>query len=80
MTLAIKPLGDNLKKARKKRFPADKLRDFALRIGVSPTTYVKMEKGALSVSLDKYYKAAELFGLTDGFSRLFEQEQSLFDE
>lgn len=73
-------LGDNLTSARKKFFPGDTQTEFALRIGVSKGTYVKMERGELSVSLDKYYRAAELMGLESTFGTLFTFESSLLDD
>jgi transcriptional regulator with XRE-family HTH domain len=73
-------LGFNLRNARKKRFPGDNLQAFALRIGVSRATLQKMEKGDLTVSLGKYFVAAQILGLTATFHQLLKQEQSLFDE
>lgn len=76
----LEALGQNLRLARKKRFPKDDMRAFALRVGISRATLQKMEKGDLSVSLKHYYQAAILLGLTAGFARLFELETSLFDD
>ena len=73
-------LGTHLRQARKQRFPVDGLNAFALRVGVSRATLQKMEKGDLSVTLGKYYWAAEVLGLTDGFYQLLKPEQSLFDD
>ena len=53
---------------------------FALRIGVSRSTLQKMEKGDLSVSTGRYYRAAEILDLEDTFSRLLTLEESLFDD
>lgn len=72
-------LGENLRRARKRRFPQDDLAGFALRIGVSRSTLQKMEKGDLSVGIGKYYRAAETLRLTDTFSELLHLEESLFD-
>lgn len=72
-------LGVRLTIARKRGYPKDTQSDFALRIGVSRATYTKMEKGDLSVGLDKYYKAAQLLELTDGFEELFVTKQSILD-
>lgn len=77
-SLAI--LGDNLRSARKKRFPKDDMRAFALRIGVARATLQKMEKGDLNVSLAKYYMAAEVLDLTHTFDQLLKREESLFDD
>lgn len=77
-TLAV--LGHNLRLARKKRFPTDNLNTFATRIGVARATLQKMEKGDLSVSMDKYVKAAEVLSLQGTFNALFREEPSLFDE
>lgn len=73
-------LGQNLKFARKQRFPQDDLQAFSVRIGVARATLQKMEKGDLSVSLEKYYQAAEVLELTGGFTQLFALEVSLFDD
>jgi transcriptional regulator with XRE-family HTH domain len=73
-------LGQHLKNARKKHFPLDDLQAFSLRIGVARATLQKMEKGDLSVSLAKYYQAAEVLGLEKGFEQLFVLEESLFDD
>ena len=73
-------LGQNLKAARRKHFPQDDLQAFALRIGVARATLQKMEKGDLSVSFSKYYQAAEVLGLAQGFEQLFVIEESLFDD
>ena len=73
-------LGDNLRTARKRAFPQDDLQAFALRIGVSRATLQRMEKGDLSVSLGRYYHAAEVLGLTAAFLTLLEPRKSLFDD
>ena len=73
-------LGNRLKAARKQRFPGDDLAAFSLRIGVSRATLQKMEKGDLSVSIGRYYQAAERLGLADGFDALFTQPDSMFDD
>ena len=76
----LKLLGKNLYVARKKYFPRDTLADFALRIGVSRATLQKMERGELSVTLDKYYSAAKVLNLTHTFDELLKTEESLFDD
>ena len=76
----IESIGTNLRVARKKRFPHDDMRAFSLRLGVSRATLQKMEKGDLSVSMDKYYRAAELLGCGDAFAALFALPESLFDD
>lgn len=73
-------LGQKLRLARKQYFPGDDLEAFALRIEVARATLQKMEKGDLSVSLSKYYQAAEILGLEKGFNQLFDIEESLFDD
>lgn len=73
-------LGAHLRQARKQRFPGDGLSAFALRLGVSRATLQKMEKGDLSVTMGRYYRAAEVLGLSDGFDQLLKPEQSLFDD
>jgi transcriptional regulator with XRE-family HTH domain len=77
---ALPTLGQNLRIARKRHFPGDDMAVFALRIGVSRATLQKMEKGELPVSLGKYYRAAEVLGLTQTFSGLLQAEESLFDD
>ena len=76
----LSTLGSNLRQARKQRFPGDDLRAFALRIGVSRATLQRMEKGELSVSLGKYYRAAEVLGLDQSFEALLKPQESLFDD
>lgn len=73
-------LGQNLRAARKKRFPKDDMKAFALRLGVSRATLQKMEKGDVSVSLKYYYLAAKLLSAEEGFDQLFVMNASLFDE
>ena len=73
-------LGENLRHARKRRFPKHGLAEFALRIGVSRSTLQKMEKGDLSVSMGRYHRAAEILGLEETFSGLLTFEESLFDD
>ena len=73
-------LGNNLRQARKQRFPNDDLRAFALRIGVSRATLQRMEKGELSVTLGKYYRAAQLLDLSQPFEALLKPQESLFDD
>lgn len=73
-------LGNNLRQSRKQRFPGDDLRAFALRIGVARATLQRMEKGDLSVSLGKYYRAAEVLGLDKSFEDLLKPQESLFDD
>ena len=38
------------------------------------------EKGDLSVSMDKYYLAAQVLDLTEAFSLLLKSKESLFDD
>ena len=73
-------LGKNLRQARKQRFPNDDLSAFALRIGVSRATLQRMEKGELSVTLGKYFRAAEVLGLEQFFDALLKPPESLFDD
>ncbi|MGB1109207.1 MAG: helix-turn-helix domain-containing protein [Gammaproteobacteria bacterium] len=77
----IKEIGVQLRAARKRRFPKDDLSAFALRIGVSRATLQKMEKGDLSVGIGKYFAAAQVLGLENGFRKLFESPAvDLFDD
>ena len=81
MTASYLPaIGQNLRKARKQRFPKESLDTFALRIGVSRAMLQKMEKGDLSVTLGRYYAAARLLGLTAPFDVLLEPPTSLFND
>ena len=80
MTRRLLSLGERLSKARKRFYPNDTQQIFAVRIGVSKATYSKMEKGDLSVSMDKYFEAAALLGLQEGFDQLFKVEKSLLDD
>ena len=80
MTNYLTALGENLRRARKRRFPNDDLAAFALRIAVSRSTLQKMEKGDLSVTTGKYYRAAEVLGFEDTFGGLLQVEESLFDD
>lgn len=73
-------LGQNLRLARKKKFPRDNMNAFSLRIGISRATYQKMEKGDLSVSLKYYFQTAKLLGVENDFSQLFQLKGSLFDD
>ena len=71
-------MGAQLAAARKKRFPNDDLETFARRLRVARSTYQRMEKGDLSVSMARYYKAAVLLELEAPFEQLFnlpEQEE-----
>jgi transcriptional regulator with XRE-family HTH domain len=77
---SLESLGKNLRSARRQLFPNDTLDDFALRIGVSRATLQRMEKGDLSVSLEKYYRAAEVLGLAAPFLTLLSPPKSLFDD
>lgn len=76
----IPSLGQNLRTARKKGFPKDDMKAFALRLGVSRATLQKMEKGDVSVSLKYYYQAAKLLSVEEGFKQLFVIKASLFDD
>ncbi len=78
--MKLSRLGQNLKDARRRLYPADNMADFALRIGVSRATLQKMEQGDLSVSLGKYYQAGKLLGLEQGFEQLLLAPRSLFDD
>ncbi|WP_370978732.1 helix-turn-helix transcriptional regulator [Agaribacterium sp. ZY112] len=71
-------LGNKLRKARKSVFPKDDMYAFAVRLGVSRATLQKMEKGDLSVSLEKYYRAAQLLGVESSFDGLFDMEEDFF--
>ena len=76
----LQGLGSNLRRARKRCYPGDDLASFALRVGVSRSTLQKMEQGDLSVSIGRYWRAAEILDLTETFAALFVTEESLFDD
>ena len=76
----LSELGQNLRLARKKKFPRDNMKTFSLRVGISRATYQKMEKGDLSVSLKYYFQAAKLLGVENDFTQLFLLKESLFDD
>ena len=78
--MKLPQLGQNLRDARKRRFPADTLATFAIRIGVSRATLQKMEQGELSVSMEKYYRAGKLLGLEREFEQLLRLPRSMFDD
>lgn len=79
--LYLKELGAKLRALRKAAYPNDTQATFAFRIQVGTGTYVKMEKGDLSVSLSAYYRAAALLDTTSGFADLFSPPKaSLLDE
>ncbi len=78
--MKLSQLGSNLKDSRKRRFPADNLATFAIRIGVSRATLQKMEQGDLSVATEKYYQAAKLLGMEQQFEGLLQMPRSLFDD
>lgn len=80
MAMKLAQLGQNLRDARKRRFPSDKLETFAVRIGVSRATLQKMEQGELSVSMEKYYRAAKLLDLDRNFEQLLRLPRSMFDD
>ena len=73
-------IGEKLRKLRKKHYPSDDQKTFAFRIGVGKGTYVKMERGDLSVSMASYVHAAKLLNVSDGFQGLFVEETDLFQE
>ncbi len=78
--MKIETLGKQLRAARKRHYPKDTLEAFAVRIEVGRATLQKMEQGDLSVTLQKYYQAAEVLGMTSNLERLFFEEKSLFDD
>ncbi len=72
-------LGERLRAARKKQFPNDDQKAFALRIGVSINTYNRMEQGYLNVAIKHYREAARVLQLQGPFDELFTLTPSLFD-
>lgn len=79
METHLPAIGHSLRKARKRHFPNDDLQAFAVRICVSRATLQKMEKGDLSVGIGKYYQAAAILRLESDFSKLFSEQESLFE-
>jgi len=67
----IPVLGNSLRAARKKAYPDDTLEEFAVRIGVSRATLQRMEVGDLGVAIGRYFAAAKLLDLDEGFYALF---------
>ncbi len=75
-------MGRKLALLRKRNFPQDNQATFAVRIGVSKTTYVKMEKGDSQVAIGSYFKAASILNVESQFSTLFtapKEEVNLFE-
>lgn len=68
-------LGSYLRALRKDRYPNDTQTDFAYRIQVSKSTYIKMEKGDLSVSLNNYAEAARLLGVDEQIINIFKMPE-----
>jgi len=68
-------LGLYLRALRKDRYPNDTQTDFAYRIQVSKSTYIKMEKGDLSVSLNNYAEAARLLGVDEQIINIFKMPE-----
>ena len=73
-------LGQNLRKARKEKYPDHSMDEFAELCDIGRSTYKKMEKGVLSVGMQQYYKAALMLELTESFAHLFESEEDWFSE
>lgn len=57
----------------------DDLQAFALRIAVSRAKLNRIEKGDLSVSIGRYYQAAQVLGLEQPFAQLLKPPVSLLD-
>jgi len=64
-------MGRKLALLRKRNFPKDNQATFAIRVGVSKTTYVKMEKGDSQVAIGSYFKAASILNVESQFRVLF---------
>ena len=66
---------------RERRFERNETQDtFAFRLGISRSTYAKMESGSLSVSLGEWLQAAEFLGSLDEWTLLFKKEMDPFEE
>ena len=78
--MKLESLGTRLCYARKQKFPQDDMQAFSIRLGVSRATLQKMQQGDLSVSMSRYYQAAELLGCEQAFNQLFAIPKSLFDD
>ncbi len=75
-------MGRKLATLRKRAFPKDNQGTFAVRIGVSKSTYVKMEQGDSQVAIGSYFKAASILNAEAQFGSLFtapKEEINLFE-
>lgn len=83
LTTLLQEIGDRLRVLRKKQFPDDTQRSFALRIGINRNTLSAIENGQGNVGISHYIKIAELLGCEGHFEQLFKiapGKKSLFDE
>lgn len=71
----LRVLGENLSVARKRR--RESLKVWALRIGVSEPTLMRMEKGDASVSMGAYATALWLMGRASALGELAAPEHDL---
>ncbi len=67
----LSEIGRKIALLRKRDFPQDNQATFALRVGVSKTTYVKIEQGNSQVAIGSYFKVAAILNVEDQFSALF---------
>jgi transcriptional regulator with XRE-family HTH domain len=80
LTTHLKSLGQSLR-ARREAYgkitgQRETLSRAAERLGIDAKTLRQMEAGSLSVTLGKYYHAAQVYGGLEGFERLFAEDKS----
>jgi len=83
LTTALKDIGNRLRILRKKQFPDDTQKSFALRIGINRNTLSTIENGQGNVGISHYIKIAQLLGCEHHFEQLFKlshEKKSLFDD
>ena len=79
----LSEMGKRIALLRKRDFPQDNQATFALRVGVSKTSYVKIEQGNSQAAIGSYFKVAAILNVEDQFSALFtapKEEVNLFEE
>jgi len=70
-SVILSEIGRKIALLRKRYFPQDNQATFALRVGVSKTTYVKIEQGNSQVAIGSYFKVAAILNVEDQFSAVF---------
>lgn len=77
--LKLSALGERLRQARLEDGRDESQARFAARIGISVTTYRKMEKGDPSIPIGYWVAALWICGRLDEIDGLFKNRNSLFD-